>query len=98
MVTAKCNRCLGSATAETFEEARNNINHAVGLSRGIKCGDNYNFVVEIVDESKEKSYHKVKDASLEKTHQDESPPDADVKPKTENSNYKTKTKSTKNKE
>ena len=47
MAEAKCNRCLGSATGKTFEEASSKINHAVGLSRGIKCGDNYNSVVEV---------------------------------------------------
>ena len=47
MVTAKCTRCLGSATGSTFTEASAKINHAVGLSRGIKCGDNYNQVHEV---------------------------------------------------
>ena len=47
MAIAKCRKCGGSATADTFEQAKNLINHAVGLSRGIKCGDNYNAVQEI---------------------------------------------------
>ena len=47
MTKAKCNKCGGSAIAETFELARKLINHAVGLSRGIKCGDSYNMVQEI---------------------------------------------------
>ena len=47
MTTAKCFKCGGSAIADTFEQARKLINHAVGLSRGIKCGDNYNKVEEI---------------------------------------------------
>ena len=51
MVTAKCFRCYGSATGDTFEEASSLIDHAVGLSRGIPCGDNYNAVQEIVDEN-----------------------------------------------
>lgn len=46
MITAKCNRCGGTAFGNTFEEASKKINHAVGLSRGIKCGDNYGNVVE----------------------------------------------------
>jgi len=46
-ITAKCRKCGGSAIADTFEQARKKINHAVGLSRGIKCGDNYNCVTEI---------------------------------------------------
>ncbi len=47
MVQAKCMRCLGSAIGDTFEEASDKINHAVGLSRGKPCGDNYGRVVEI---------------------------------------------------
>ena len=50
MATAKCSKCGGSAIADTFEQARKLINHAVGLSRGIKCGDNYNQVREIKTE------------------------------------------------
>ena len=49
MITAKCIRCLGSAIGSTFTEASAKINHAVGLSRGVKCGDNYNKVREIKD-------------------------------------------------
>lgn len=47
MATAKCNKCGGSAEGTTFEEASKKINHAVGLTRGIKCGANYGHVVEI---------------------------------------------------
>lgn len=47
MTKAKCFKCGGSAIADTYEQAKNLINHAVGLSRGIKCGDNYNMVKEI---------------------------------------------------
>ena len=47
MTQAKCNKCGGSAVSDTYEKARALINHAVGLSRGIKCGDNYNQVCEI---------------------------------------------------
>lgn len=47
LVTAKCFRCYGSATGGTFEEASLLIDHSVGLSRGIPCGDNYNAVQEI---------------------------------------------------
>ena len=50
MVLAKCSKCLATAIGSTFEEARNKINHAVGLSRGVKCGDNYNKVKEIKEE------------------------------------------------
>ena len=40
-------RCHAISTADTFEEAKQKLNHAIGLGRGIKCGDNYNKVVEI---------------------------------------------------
>jgi hypothetical protein len=46
MVKAKCQRCFGSAEGITFEEASNKINHAIGLSRGVPCGSNFNKVVE----------------------------------------------------
>ncbi len=49
MITAKCNKCGGTALGNTFEEASSKINHAVGLSRGIKCGDNYNMVCQVED-------------------------------------------------
>ena len=51
MVIAHCTRCLGKAQGETFEVASSKINHAVSLSRGIPCGDNYNCVEEVKDES-----------------------------------------------
>ena len=47
MSQAKCTRCHATATADTFEEASQKLDHAIGLGRGIKCGDNYNKVVEI---------------------------------------------------
>lgn len=50
MTIAKCFKCGGRAIADTFEQARKLINHAVGLSRGIKCGDSYNHVKEIKPE------------------------------------------------
>lgn len=70
---AKCQRCGGSATSEiSFEDARKKINHAVALSRGIKCGDNYGRVVEIIDENKTKSQKKKpKQKSKEKTIKEE---------------------------
>jgi len=53
LVQAKCQRCLGSATGDSFEEASKKINHAVGLSRGIPCGNNYNRVFEIMPDKKQ---------------------------------------------
>lgn len=47
MVKAKCTKCGGWAIAGTYEQARKKINHAVALSRGKKCGDNHNRVIEI---------------------------------------------------
>jgi len=52
MAKAKCVRCGASAISDTFEQARKKLNHAIGLSRGIKCGDSYNSVCEIKDELK----------------------------------------------
>lgn len=54
MITAKCNKCGGTALGNTFEEASQKINHAVGLSRGIKCGANYNMVYQIEDSTPKK--------------------------------------------
>ena len=54
MITAKCNRCGGTAFGNTFEEATKNIDHAVGLGRGIKCGDNYNMVCRVEDSTPKK--------------------------------------------
>ena len=47
MSQAKCNRCGGTSEGSSFEEASSKIDHAVGLSRGIKCGNNYGQVVEL---------------------------------------------------
>jgi len=47
MSEAKCSKCGGSATGDTYDIARSNINHAVGMSRGIKCGDSYGCVTEV---------------------------------------------------
>ncbi len=49
MAEAKCRKCGGTATGNTFEDAASKINHAVGLSRGIKCGRSYNCTIEIKD-------------------------------------------------
>lgn len=68
LVTAKCNKCGGSATGSTFEEAREKLDHAPALSRGIHCGDNYNAVVQVKDEG----YHKVDGKSSAKVIVDES--------------------------
>lgn len=51
LTTAKCNRCGGSATGDSFEEAKLLINHAVGLSRNIPCGDDRNCTIEVKSNS-----------------------------------------------
>lgn len=51
MTEAKCTRCGATVTGDSLEDARAKMNHAIGLSRGIKCGDNYNCVEEIKKES-----------------------------------------------
>ena len=45
--TAKCFKCGATAQADTFEQARKQLNHAIGLARNIKCGDSYGMVKEI---------------------------------------------------
>ncbi len=55
MAKAKCFKCGASATADTFEQARKQLDHSVGLSRGIKCGDNYGKVQEIKDKQLQKT-------------------------------------------
>lgn len=66
MATAKCLRCDATATADTFEQARKLLNHAIGLGRGIKCGDNYNSVVEVdVKQTKQETPTETKIAETE---------------------------------
>jgi len=77
LVIAKCFRCYGSATGNSFEEAALLINHAVGLSRNIPCGDDYNAVQEIKEDivngtTDETSFTKVEGKSTENITLDES--------------------------
>ena len=44
---AKCTRCGATAQADTFEQAKNKLDHAIGLARGITCGASYGKVIEI---------------------------------------------------
>lgn len=68
MITAKCTRCGATSTGDSFEDARAKMDHAIGLSRGIKCGDNYNCVVEVKDETKkETSVEKPKVETVDKS-------------------------------
>ena len=54
MAKAKCFHCGATAIDETFEQARKKLDHSVGLSRGVKCGDSYGRVKEIKDLSVQK--------------------------------------------
>ena len=47
MINVKCTRCGAKASADSFDKARNLVDHAIGLHRGIPCGDDRNRVVEI---------------------------------------------------
>jgi hypothetical protein len=66
MVTAKCNRCRGSADGKTMQEARSKINHAQGKSRGIPCGDSYNCVVEVKSSKPVETVETPKEETIEK--------------------------------
>ena len=60
MTIAKCTRCGGSAQGDSFEEASSKINHAVGLSRGVKCGKNYNKVQDVTPKTQTPKVEKPK--------------------------------------
>jgi len=47
MSIAKCFKCGATGEADTFEKAKALLDHAVGLSRSIKCGEGYGAVQEI---------------------------------------------------
>jgi len=81
LAKAKCFRCGASATADTFEQACKQLDHSVGLSRGIKCGDNYNKVQEI-DAQKTKQSTKTETKAEPQTDNPESPVSEKVKKKT----------------
>ena len=75
MITAKCQRCEATAESDTFKNARQLIDHAVGRSRGIPCGDSYGAVIEIKDNTQ-----KTKPQSTKPT---------ETKPKTQTSKTET---------
>ena len=83
MAKAKCFRCGASATADTFEQACKQLDHSVGLSRGIKCGDNYNKVQEIDEQKTKQSTTKTETKAEPQTDSNpESPVSEKVKKKT----------------
>ena len=81
MITAKCNRCGGTALGNSFEEASQKINHAVGLGRGIKCGDNYNQVCKIEDSTPTVTKPEVSKPKESTGRPQESPVEEKPKPK-----------------
>jgi len=92
MTQAKCLKCGGSATADTFQQAKNLINHAVGLSRGIKCGANYNAVQEI----KSEGVVTMKKPETLKQKEPETPTESNTEPKSYTKEKKTSTRKSKN--
>jgi len=86
---AKCFKCGGSATADTYEQARKLINHAVALGRGIKCGDSYNMVHETTSKEVLKKTPK---PEIIKPHisKPETKPDTQKTPSSEKPKEKTK--------
>ncbi len=97
MITAKCIKCGGSATGDTFEEASGKINHAVGLSRGIKCGDNYNMVCQIDDSTPKTQDGIPSRIQKEVTHLEPKPEKPKESTSTKESPVEEKPKSTKSK-
>ena len=91
MITAKCNKCGGTALGDTFEQASAKINHAVALSRGIKCGDNYNMVHQIGD-STPKTEKPKESTPTEPKESTEKPKESPETPKTDKPKQKSKFK------
>ena len=91
MITAKCNKCGGTALGNTFQEASAKINHAVALSRGIKCGDNYNMVHQVED-STPKTHTPKESTPTEPKDTTEKPKEDTEKPKEDTEKPKSKSK------
>ena len=94
MITAKCNKCGGTALGDTFEQASAKINHAVALSRGIKCGDNYNMVHQVEDTTPKKpTVTKPQEPTVtEPKESTEKPKESPETPKTDKPKQKSKFK------
>lgn len=91
MITAKCTKCGGTALGNTFEEASEKINHAVGLSRGIKCGANYNCVCQIEDSTPKTQTQKPKESTpVEKPKESTSTKESPVEEKPKSTKSKSK--------
>jgi len=59
MGTVKCERCGGHAEASSIEEGAPLIDHAVGLSKGKRCGGDYVQLVMVGTPQAPKSEPKV---------------------------------------
>lgn len=66
MTDVKCIRCGGTATGTSLDDAKEKLDHAVGLSRGIKCGESYGKIKEIKSEKPQENKPKVKSESTPK--------------------------------
>jgi len=82
LVDIRCYKCGGKASGDTFEDARTKLNHAVGKSRGIKCGDNYNCIEEIKDSTVQES------TTQEETPKAEIPEPVNTEPVSSEASYK----------
>ena len=86
MTNVKCTRCGDTSSGTSFDDASSKLDHAVGLSRGKPCGDNYNSVHEVKDSSKKvesKSSDKIKSDDVKSKYTDK--PKHTDKPKTSRS-------------
>jgi hypothetical protein len=44
MLTLTCTRCTATAKCNSESEGRDMLDHSIGLSVGIKCGNSFGFV------------------------------------------------------
>jgi len=51
LVDIRCYKCGAKSSGDSMEDARSKMDHSIGRSRGIKCGDNYNCIEEIQPKS-----------------------------------------------
>ena len=57
MTRAKCFCCGASAIADTYDAAIKRLNHALGLSRGIKCGAYRKNILEVQEHKDTRIIH-----------------------------------------
>ena len=94
MTKAKCFRCGASATADTYEQARKQLDHSISLSRGIKCGDSYGKVQEIKDTTKQKTKQSTTktETKIAEPQTEDTNPEAPIKSEKKVKEKKTKSK------